>query len=89
MNKKLKHFTEKYCYMTKLDPVSSRLLKQEIDAIINGNMYDQNFEDSLLQMIIFHDFQLSCVDIAGQKGVEVDDVDDLLTAQEMHRGTAI
>lgn len=87
MSKKLEHFTAKYCCMTKLDPVSSRLLKQEVDSMINGNMYDQFFEDSLVQMIMFHDFQLSCVDIAGQKWAEVDGVDDLLTAQEIHRST--
>lgn len=87
MSKKLEHFTAKYCCMTKLDPVSSRLLKQEVDSMINGNMYDQYFEDSLVQMIMFHDFQLSCVDIAGQKWAEVDGVDDLLTAQEIHRST--
>lgn len=85
MSKKLEHFTAKYCCMTKLDPVSSRLLKQEVDSMINGNMYDQFFEDSLVQMIMFHDFQLFCVDIAGKKWAEVDSVDDLLTAQKIHR----
>lgn len=87
MSKKLERFTAKYCCITKLDPVSSRLLKQEVDSMINGNMYDQYFEDSLVQMIMFHDFQLFCKDIAGEKWVEVDTVDDLLTAQEIHRGT--
>ena len=85
MSKKLEHFTAKYCCMTKLDPVSSRLLKQEVDSMINSNMYDQYFEDSLVQMIMFHDFQLFCVDIAGQKWAAVDSVDDLLTAQRIHR----
>ena len=54
--------------------------------MINGNMYEQYFEDSLVQMIMFHDFQLFCKDIAGKKWAEVDTVDDLLTAQEIHRG---
>lgn len=86
MSKKLENFNAKYCCMTKLDPVSSRLLKEEIDSMINGNMYDQFFEDSLVQMIMFHDFQLFCEDIAGKRWAEVDTVDDLLTAQEIHRG---
>lgn len=86
MSKKLENFTAKYCCMTKLDPVSSRLLKQEVDSMISGNMYDQYFEDSLVQMIMFHDFQLFCEDIAGQEWAEVDGVDDLLAAQEIHRG---
>lgn len=87
MSKKLENFTARYCCMTKLDPVSSRLLKEEIDSMINDNMYDQFFEDSLVQMIMFHDFRLFCMDIAGKKWSEVDSVDDLLTAQEIHRGT--
>lgn len=86
MSKKLEHFNAKYCCMTKLDPVSSRLLKQEIDSMIYMNMYDQYFENSLVQMIMFHDFQLFCVDIAGQAWAEIDSVDDLLTAQSIHRG---
>ncbi len=86
MSKKLEHFTAKYCCMTKLDPVSSRLMKEEIDSMINENMYDQFFEDSLVQMIMFHNFQLFSKDIAGMNWAEVDNVDDLLTAQEIHRG---
>lgn len=86
MSKKLEHFTAKYCCMTKLDPVSSRLLKQEIDSMINENMYDLYFEDGLVEMIMFQDFQLFYKDIAGKRWAEVDTVDDLLTAQEIHRG---
>ncbi len=89
MSKKLENFSAKYCCMTKLDPVSSRLMKEEIDSMINENMYDQYFEDSLVQMIMFHDFQLFCEDIAGEKWAEVDSVDDLLAAQEIHRGSDI
>ena len=85
MSKKLENFSAKYGCMTKLDPVSSRLLKQEVDSMINSNMYDQYFEDSLVQMIMFHDFELFCKDIAGQRWAEVDTVDDLLTAQQIHK----
>lgn len=86
MSKKLESYNAKYCCMTKLDPVSSRLLKEEVDSMIQSNMYDQFFEDSLVQMIMFHDFQLYCEDIAGKKWAEVDTVDDLLKAKDIHRG---
>jgi len=89
MSKKLERFTAKYCCMTKLDPVSSRLLKQEVDNMINSNMYDQYFEDSLVQMIMFHDFQLFCVDVSGYQWAEVDTVDDLLTAQKIHHRSVV
>ena len=86
MSKKLESFTAQYCCMTKLDPVSSRLLKEEVDSMIKDNMYDQYFEDSLVQMIMFHDFQLFYEDVAGKQWAEVDTVDDLLIAQQIHRG---
>lgn len=89
MSKKLENFSAKYCCMTKLDPVSSRLLKQEVDEMVNSNMYDQFFEDGLVQMIMFHDFQLSCIDIAGMKWAEVDGVDDLLNAQMIQQHSEI
>ena len=89
MSKKLENFSAKYCCMTKLDPVSSRLLKQEVDEMVNSNMYDQFFEDALVQMIMFHDFQLSCVDISGMKWAEVDGVDDLLNAQMIQQNSAM
>lgn len=89
MSKKLENFSAKYCCMTKLDPVSSRLLKQEVDEMVNSNMYDQFFEDALVQMIMFHDFQLSCVDIAGMEWAEVDGVDDLLNAQMIQQNSAM
>lgn len=89
MSKKLEQFSAKYCCMTKLDPVSSRLLKEEVDSMINNNMYDQFVEDALVQMILFHNFQLFCRDIAGMKWTEIDTVDDLLNAQEIHKGHEI
>lgn len=84
MSKKLENFNAKYCCMTKLDAVSARLLKREVDQMIHSNMYDQYFEDSLVQMIMFHNFQLYCVDVAGHGWNEVDGVDDLLNAQKIH-----
>ena len=84
MSKKLETFNAKYSCMTKLDAVSARLLKREIDSMIHNNMYDQFFEDSLVQLIMFHDFQLYAEDIAGHSWSEVDTVDDLLNAQQIH-----
>lgn len=47
-------------------------------------MYGQYYEDSLVQLIMFHDFQLFSEDIAGMQWSEVDTVDDLLNAQKIH-----
>ena len=87
MSNKLENYNAKYCCMTKLDAVSARLLKREVDSMIHNNMYDQFFEDSLVQMIMFHDFQLFAEDIAGKEWSEVDTVDDLLRAKEIHHNS--
>jgi len=89
MSKKLENSDARYACLTKLDPVSSRLLKQEIDAMINGNMYEQFFEDSLVQMIMFKDFRLYATDIAEETWAEVNGVDDLLAAQEIQRNSQV
>jgi len=88
MSKKLEQFDARYCCMTKLDPVSSRLLKQEVDSMVDSNMYDQFVEDSLVQMIMFHGFQLYAEDISGKAWAEVNGVDDLLMAQRIHGSNA-
>lgn len=84
MSKKLENFSAQYCCMTKLDAVSSRLMKAEIDSMIKNNMYAQFFEDALVQLIMFNDFHLFSEDIAGKGWSEVDTVDDLLKAQRIH-----
>ena len=57
--------------------------------MIHSNMYNQYFEDSLVQMIMFHDFQLYCRDIKGYKWSEVNEVDDLLVAQKIHYNSSV
>jgi hypothetical protein len=53
--------------------------------MINNNMYNLFFEDSMVQMIMFDNFLLQCVDTDGHKWSEIDSVDDLLAAQSIHR----
>jgi choline kinase len=89
MSRKLEEYDARYCCMTKLDAVSARLVKREIDNMIESNMYDQYFEDALVQMIMFRDFQLGSVDICNNKWAEVDSVNDLLRAQEIQRDSVL
>ena len=89
MSNKLDTFDAAYSCMTKLDAVSARLVKGEVDNMILSNMYDQYFEDSLVQMIMFHDFELYGKDIAGKCWSEVDSVNDLLTARQIHMNSVL
>ena len=85
MSKKLDSNCSRYACLTKLDPVSSRLLKNEIDLMVLDGMYNQYYEDALVQMIMFKDFELNSKDIAGKNWTEVDSVNDLLLAKNIHK----
>ena len=83
MSKALSSFYAQYACVTKLDAVSARFLLEEIDNMVNDEMYDQLFEDALVQMIFENDFDLYYLDIKGYSWTEVDDVDDLIKAREV------
>ena len=84
MSKRLTSFTAVYASVTKLDAVSSRLMLEEMEKMINEGMYNQFFEDILIQMIFSDNFELYYKDIKDYKWTEVDKVDDLLKAKVIH-----
>ncbi len=85
MSKALSSFFAQYVCVTKLDAVSARFLLEEIENMVNGEMYDQLFEDALVQMIFENDFDLYYKDIKGYLWTEVDTVDDLIRAREVQK----
>ena len=85
MSKALSNFYAQYVSVTKLDAVSARFLLEEVDSMINDEMYDQVFEDALVQMIFENDFDLYYKDIKGYSWAEVDTVDDLIKAREVQK----
>ena len=85
MSKSLLSFFAQYVCVTKLDAVSARFLLEEIDTMVNEEMYDLLFEDALAQMIFENDFDLYYKDIKGYSWTEVDNVDDLIKAREVRR----
>lgn len=85
MSKALSSFFAQYVCVTKLDAVSARFLLEEIDNMVNDEMYDQLFEDALVQMIFENDFDLYYKDIKDYSWTEVDTVDDLIKAREVQK----
>lgn len=85
MSKSLSSFYAQYVCVTKLDAVSARFLLEEIDNMINAGMYEQLFEDALVQMIFDNDFDLYYRDIKDYSWTEIDDVDDLIKAREVQK----
>lgn len=85
MSKDLSSFYAQYACVTKLDAISARFLLEQIDIMVNEEMYDQLFEDALVQMIFENDFDLYYEDIKEYSWTEVDNVDDLIRAREVQK----
>lgn len=87
MSKNLSEFIGNYASITKLDAVSSRFLLEQLDQMVNEEMYNLFFEDALVQMIFEKNFELYYVDIKDFQWIEVDCVDDLLKARQIQQKT--
>ena len=84
MSKDLESYYGEYAGMTKLDGRSARLMKDEMESMIEEGYYDQWYENALVQMIFKNDFKLHYQDIAEYEWTEVDCVSDLIHAKNIH-----
>lgn len=83
MSKNLTDFMGNYASVTKLDAVSARFLLEQLNQMVNDEMYNLFYEDALVQMIFQKNFELYYKDIKEYKWTEVDCVDDLLKARQI------
>ena len=85
MSKNLTDYLGNYASIIKLDAVSSRFLLEQLNQMVNEEMYNLFYEDALVQMIFEKNFELYYKDIKDYVWTEVDSVDDLLKAKEIHQ----
>jgi choline kinase len=83
MSKNLTDYMGNYASVTKLDAVSARFLLEQLNQMVNDEMYNLFYEDALVQMIFQKNFELYYKDIKEFKWTEVDCVDDLLKARQI------
>ena len=85
MSKDLESYYGEYAGITKLDHTSALLIREEMDSMIEEGYYDQWYENALVQMIFKNDFKLYYTDIRDYDWTEVDSVNDLLHAKNIHQ----
>lgn len=85
MSKALTNYTGEYAGVTKLDAVSAAKLEQQICEMVSDGRYVTWYEDALVQMIFERNFSLYACDISQYEWTEVDSVDDLLYAKQIHK----
>lgn len=84
MSKDLDQYYGEYAGVTKLDRDSAQKLSVCVSEMVDSGMYDQWYENALVQMIFNEDFQLYFEDIRDYKWTEVDCVSDMLLAKQIH-----
>ena len=60
------------------------LMREELNEMIEYGFYDQWYETALVQLIFKNDFKLFFQDIIDYPWTEVDSVNDLLVAKQIH-----
>ena len=83
MSKNLDNYYGEYAGVTKLDTKSASIVKKQIENMVRLGMYDQWYENALVQLIFDTDFELEYVDVCNNKWTEVDCVDDMLLARRI------
>lgn len=84
MSKALTSYSGEYAGVTKLDAQSAVRVNQRIQNMVEGGLYNNWYEDALVQMIFEENFALFIKDIAQYEWTEVDNVDDLMYAKAIH-----
>jgi len=84
MSKELDEYYGEYAGVSKLNNHSAILLRNEVQLMVQEGMYDQWYEDALVQMIFRNNFNLYYKDISEYSWTEVDCVSDLFYAKRIH-----
>ena len=84
MSKDLTSYYGEYAGVTKLDRESALLMRSELEDMVEEGFYDQWYENALVQLIFKKDFRLFYTDISNYEWTEVDSVNDLLLAKQIH-----
>lgn len=84
MSKDLSSYYGEYAGVTKLDRESAQEMRKELEDMIEEGFFDQWYENALVQLIFKHNFRLYYIDISNYEWTEVDSVNDLLRAKQIH-----
>ena len=87
MSKELDEYHGEYAGVTKLDKISSRFLRENIETMVEQGHYDQWYENALVQMIFRENFALYYKDICDYTWTEVDNTGDLIYAKKISTET--
>ncbi|MDR2395119.1 MAG: phosphocholine cytidylyltransferase family protein [Endomicrobium sp.] len=83
MGKDLKEYHGEYAGITKLDKHTAKILKNEIISMVNDGLYNEWYENALVQLIINFKIKLEYIDIKDFEWAEIDTINSFLKARSI------
>lgn len=83
MSKGLDVYCGEYAGVAKLDKDSLGLYKKEVESMVEHELFDQWYEDALVEMIFKYNFVVYYEDISNYEWTEIDCVSDLVLAKKI------
>ncbi|HCP14723.1 MAG TPA: hypothetical protein DIT32_02930 [Peptococcaceae bacterium] len=85
MSKQLEEYDGEYAGVVKMDRQAAAQFKEAMQEMLEHGLFDQWYEDALVQMIFSNNFILNHIDIKEYEWIEVDSVRDLVVAKKIAR----
>ncbi len=89
MSKGLEEYCGEYAGVSMLPASFVPTYKAELEKMVEDGLYDQWYEDVLVQMIFKDNFSLYYEDVARYDWTEIDQVGDLVIAKKIHENSKI
>lgn len=85
MGKELSYYSGEYVGITKYDKKGVNLLLNEVESMLNDELYDQWYENGLVQMSLTLRHSFKTFDVCDFQWSEIDSIDNLLKIREIIR----
>lgn len=83
MGKELGEYTGEYVGITKYTPKGAMSLYKEIETMVSEELYDQWYENGLVQMSLMMQEKFKVVDVCDYQWSEIDSIDNLLKIRQI------
>lgn len=86
MGKELEDYSGEYVGITQYTPDGAKILCQEIEEMVNDGLYDQWYENGLVQLTLMMKNRYAVLDVCEYQWSEIDSIGNLLKISQIIKG---